>query len=161
VLFGIAQYIPANANAVSKISIDLFIGGASSIGVVMRGEVYAWQEKCATVNNGFFGAADLRSRFPELPIRSRNWRDIADGSRVKLRPSRECHLAEHQPRFSCKLCVTISVGALSNSVRKYRHYTDRCLSGVKKGEQTGARLLERRTLKTLSGAGPKECDGMV
>src|SRR5215510_6157407 len=29
VLFGIAQYIPANANAVSRISIDLFIGGAS------------------------------------------------------------------------------------------------------------------------------------
>jgi hypothetical protein len=41
VLFGIAQYIPANAKTVSRISTDLFIGGASEARISVRREVYA------------------------------------------------------------------------------------------------------------------------
>jgi hypothetical protein len=40
-LFGIAQYIPANANAVSTISTILFMGEFSWAQISRRGEVYA------------------------------------------------------------------------------------------------------------------------
>jgi hypothetical protein len=51
VLFGIAQYIPANAKAVSNISTVLFIRGASERGILMRGEVYSPEVGCATIFN--------------------------------------------------------------------------------------------------------------
>ena len=41
--------------------------------------------------------------------------------------------------FVQALNLTISVGVLRKIVHKHRDYTDRCLSGVKKGEQTGVR----------------------